>query len=31
MFDWTDIGTYEYEEAMADLTPDEWPDDLWED
>lgn len=34
MFDWTDIGTYEYEEAMADLAPvvdDEWPDDLWED
>ena len=31
MFDWNEIGTYEYEEAMADLAPVEWPDDLWED
>ena len=35
MFDWNEIGIFEYEDAMCDfdapVVDDEWPDDLWED
>lgn len=31
MFDWNQIGDYEYECAVAEVQPEEWPDDLWDD